>query len=96
VEDLVPHRREGVELQVSVIGRVQAVQAALAGLRDARVESADGQQHLIQWYARDQAEVDRCIDALRKQSLSIVSLGRRRVSLEEAFMEVLGLNTGKP
>ncbi len=35
--------------------------------------------------------MDQCIDLLRQRTLSIVALGRRRVSLEEAFLHVLGL-----
>ncbi len=92
VEDLVPQRREDVELQVNVVGPAEAVQAAVASLREPRVWSRDGQQHLIHLYVRDQAEIDQCVDALRRQMLSIASLGRRRISLEEAFLRVLGLN----
>ncbi len=96
VEELVPHRGAGSELQVSVTGSAQALRAALAGLPEARVESADADHHVIRVCLHAQADVDRCVDALRSQSLSIIALGRRRVSLEEAFMEVLGLTAGEP
>jgi ABC-2 type transport system ATP-binding protein len=96
VEELVPHRREGIELQLNVIGSEQALYAAVAGLPEARIQSPDPEHHLIQVYLNDQAEIDRYVDALRSQSLSIASMGRRRISLEEAFMEVLGLNSDKP
>ncbi len=39
VEELVPHRGEGIELQLSVIGLAQALHAALAGLPEARIQS---------------------------------------------------------
>jgi ABC-2 type transport system ATP-binding protein len=96
VEELVPHHGEGIELQVSVIGSAQAMHAAMAGLPEARIQSADAEHHLIQVCLHNQGEVDRYVDALRRQSLSIASLGRRRITLEEAFMEVLGLNADKP
>jgi ABC-2 type transport system ATP-binding protein len=96
VEELVPHRGEGIELQLNVIGSEQALCAALAGLPEARIQSPDPEHHLIQVCLNDQAEIDRYVDALRSQSLSIASMGRRRISLEEAFMEVLGLNLDKP
>ena len=82
--------------QVNVIGPARALHAAMAGLPEARIQSSDAEHHLIQVCLHDQAEIDRYVDALRRQSLSIVALGRRRISLEEAFMEVLGLNTDKP
>lgn len=96
VDELVPHRGEGIELQVSVIGSARALHTAMAGLREAHVQSPDAEHHQIQVCLHDQADVDRYVDALRGQSLSIASLVRRRISLEEAFMEVLGLNTDKP
>jgi hypothetical protein len=33
---------------------------------------------------------------LRQHAISITSLGRRRISLEEAFMALLGLKSKKP
>jgi len=96
VEELVPHSGEGIELQVSVIGPAQALRAAIARLPEPRIQSSDAEHHQIQVCLHDQAEIDRYVDALRSQSLSIASLGRRRISLEEAFMEVLGLNSDKP
>jgi ABC-2 type transport system ATP-binding protein len=95
VEELVPNRGEGIELQVSVLGSAETLHAALAGLPEARIQSRDS-QHLIQVCLRDQAEVDRYVDALRRHALSIASLGRRRITLEEAFLEVLKLSADKP
>jgi ABC-2 type transport system ATP-binding protein len=96
VEELVPHTGEGIELQVSVSGSAGALRTAIAGLPEARILSSDPEHHQIQVCLHDQTEIDRYVDALRRQSLSIVSLGRRRISLEEAFMEVLGLHADKP
>jgi hypothetical protein len=36
-----------------------------------------------------QAEVDACIDRLRAGGVSIVALSRRRLSLEDAFLQML-------
>jgi ABC-2 type transport system ATP-binding protein len=38
---------------------------------------------------KTQADIDRCIDSLRKAGVSIVSLSRRRRSLEEAFLSLV-------
>jgi ABC-2 type transport system ATP-binding protein len=96
VEELVPHRGAGIELLVNVIGSAVSLRAAVAAFPEARVQSLDAERHAIQICLSDQAEIDRCVDALRQHALSIEALGRRRISLEEAFMEVLGLNAGKP
>jgi hypothetical protein len=37
----------------------------------------------------DQDAVDLCIDDLRRQQISIIGMSRRRISLEEAFLEIL-------
>jgi hypothetical protein len=37
----------------------------------------------------DQAAVDALIDRLRQAGVSIVGLSRRRVSLEEAYLEIV-------
>ncbi|MCU0960706.1 MAG: ABC transporter ATP-binding protein [Pirellulaceae bacterium] len=91
VEQLVPYRGEGFELQVQVAGPEPAVRAALAGRPAPRIEPLSSEQAMVHLPVRDQADVDQCIDVLRQQGLSIVALGRRRISLEEAFLHVLGL-----
>ena len=96
VEELVANRDPGIELQLTVSGPARAVQAALSDMRQARIESQDAEHHQIHVYLETQADVDRCVDQLRQQAISIESLGRRRISLEEAFMAVLGLKSKKP
>jgi ABC-2 type transport system ATP-binding protein len=96
VEQLVAHRGQGIELQLTVIGPDAVVRAALSGVPQVHIESHDARHHQIQACLIDQAEVDRCVDRLRQQAISITSMGRRRISLEEAFMEVLGRNSDKP
>ncbi len=94
VEELVAHRGQGIELQLTVMGPAAAVRAALSSMPQARIESQDAEHHQLHVCLLDQADVDRCVDRLRQQAISITSLGRRRISLEEAFMEVLGSKFG--
>jgi ABC-2 type transport system ATP-binding protein len=96
VEQLVAHRGHDIELQLTVSGPDAAVRAALSSIPQAHIESQDAEHHQIQACLKEQAEVDRCVDLLRQHAISITSLGRRRISLEEAFMEVLGLNSKEP
>ena len=51
--------------------RPAAVRAALSGMPQARIESQDAEHHQIQVCLHDQADVDRCVDALRQQAMSI-------------------------
>ncbi len=41
----------------------------------------------------EQTAVDRCVDALRARQVSIITLQHQRMSLEEVFLEVLGIET---
>ncbi|MHB0957833.1 MAG: ABC transporter ATP-binding protein [Pirellulaceae bacterium] len=95
VEQLVAHRSQGIELQLTVSGSITAIRAALSDVPQAQIESHDAGHHRVQACLKEQADVDRCVDRLRQHAISITSLGRRRVSLEEAFMEVLGLPASK-
>jgi len=96
VEELVPNRGEGIEVEVAVIGSAAVLGDALADWPAARVRSVDAEKHVVQLCLRDQAEIDRCVDELRTRMLSIASLVRRRITLEEAFLEVLALNADRP
>ncbi|MHB8971738.1 MAG: ABC transporter ATP-binding protein [Pirellulaceae bacterium] len=96
VEQLVAHRGQGIELQLTVTGPDASVRVALSGIPQARIESQDAEHHQVHACLFDQAEVDRCVDRLRQQAISITTMGRRRISLEEAFMEVLGRNSDQP
>lgn len=90
VEELVPRRSEEIDVRVTVTGLWPAVHAVLSRYPRAQVQSENGNEHQIQLWLADQSAVDRLVDEMRQQSLSITSLGRRRITLEEAFLEVIG------
>jgi ABC-2 type transport system ATP-binding protein len=54
----------------------------------------DGELLRVEVEAADQQTLDGCIDALRRGGVSIASLGRRQVTLEQAFLELV--NDGAP
>lgn len=78
-----------------VIGAEAAVRQALAGrtlLTWTAVESSSAPSFEFQLDIRDQAEIDRCVDALRAAQVSMVSLTPVRDTLEDAFLAVVRQN----
>jgi ABC-2 type transport system ATP-binding protein len=88
-EEIAPKRPQGVDLELALIGTESDIRAAIGhrGVSEWEV----GENHDIRLHLRltDQAAVDACIDDLRKHNVSIVGLSRRRVTLEEAFLDIL-------
>jgi ABC-2 type transport system ATP-binding protein len=77
------------DLHLELAGTDEAVHAALYGAEISRWErSADGRLAVVLKSA-GQAEVDRRVDALRKQGVSIVSLLHQRRTLEDAFLAIV-------
>lgn len=92
VEELVPRRSEEIDVRLTVRGPWSALQMVLGRYPTAVVASDDRlDHHQIQLSLADQGAIDRVVDELRQQALSITSLGRHRVTLEEAFLEVTGM-----
>ncbi len=92
VEELVPRRSEEIDVRLTVRGPWASVQKVLNRYPTAVVASDDRlDHHQIQLSLADQSAIDRVVDELRQQALSITALGRHRVTLEEAFLEVTGM-----
>ena len=68
-------------------GSKQAVQSCFDD--DVQMTSTDDGIHDVEVMPADQAAVDRQVDSLRNQGVSILSLHRRALTLEEAFLEIL-------
>jgi ABC-2 type transport system ATP-binding protein len=91
--------RATVKMEVS--GSKDAVQLATAGCAIRSIHSLDssvGSQdslHRIEVDATAQANVDRVVDQLRRDSISIYRMERFRPSLEQVFMSIVGaVNAG--
>jgi ABC-2 type transport system ATP-binding protein len=77
------------EVRFVVAGGEAELRAALGGQAGFELRPlADGRwEALVQ--TGDQQLVDRCVDQLRAQGLSVISMSPRRQTLEEAFLDIL-------
>ncbi len=89
VEQLVPQWFQGIDLALELQSQESSVRTALSGRDIHELELAEPDLVRARVRLQTQEDVDGCVDSLRKQGVSVVALSRRRVSLEEAFLEVL-------
>jgi ABC-2 type transport system ATP-binding protein len=87
VEDIT--RRAEVEIELTLAGPEPAIRNALKPWKVVEWSAPAAGQYRAVLTIGDQADVDRCIDALRQRGISVVELGRRRDTLEEAFMGIV-------
>ena len=96
VDQLVKNQPEGIKMRFHLAGTEENVRAALVDHRDCDLICSGPDMLELNVRLHSQTEVDQCIDSLRAHQVSIIEMERYRISLEEAFLEVLGLNTEKP
>lgn len=96
VEQLVPQHAAGIEVTLQLTGRQEAIETTLAGFSAVTMRQIAPDHSEARIRLADQHEVDTCLDQLRQQKISVVSLVPHRLSLEDAFMEVLQQNDGTP
>jgi ABC-2 type transport system ATP-binding protein len=92
-------RREGLveaiteraepEIELTLAGSERDIRSALKEYKLAGWSAPAAGQYQAVVKIPDQPGIDRCIDALRAQGVSIIELGRRRDTLEEAFLEIV-------
>ena len=78
---------EGVSVKVR--GDRGAVEASVEGFEIQNLDILPDSQFSFFVGASDQAEVDRFVDAIRDKGISLLSLEKREVSLEDAFLEIV-------
>ncbi|MEX0676418.1 MAG: ABC transporter ATP-binding protein [Pirellulales bacterium] len=88
IAELTRHRSDG-EVRIVAAGPEGAIRAALAELNPAEVRPVGPGQFEMLLRGTDQAAIDRAIDRLRGQSISLVSMTRKSQTLEEAFLGIL-------
>ncbi len=93
VNELVANQPEGIRLELQVVGQEGQVRGALNEVGKCQLQTVGPEAFELTLQLKDQPEVDRCVDALRAGGVSIISLKHYRMSLEEAFLEVLGIET---
>lgn len=95
VDEIAPQKTEGIEVEFVVKGDKEAVGRAL-GKRSLTHWRTEGCNHQILLPIQDQAAVDKCVDDLRKNQISVVQLNPRRITLEDAFLKLLNPNEPTP
>ncbi len=88
VNEIAPQQSEGIELEVTVAGGEDEIRAALGAREIKSCEPNGDGQHRLHIRVTDQPEVDSVLDDLRQHQLSIVTLHRRRLTLEDAFLSL--------
>lgn len=81
------------EIEVRVSGEQTVVERGLVAAGDSlTVQSTEDGQVVLKGSVPKQSELDSIIDALRAANLSIVSITRDRRTLEEAFLQLVGVD----
>ena len=87
--EIAPQQLEGVELELELAGAVEAIERIMGQLSVSKREQLGENQFRLVVRLPDQAAVDRCVDDLRREQISVVGLSRHRITLEDAFLEIL-------
>jgi len=83
-------RRQEAEVEMTVVGSEAGIREALAHQHIATLKALGENRFRIMLQISDQFAVDRTIDGLRSGGISIEELTRRRDTLEEAFLGIVG------
>jgi ABC-2 type transport system ATP-binding protein len=85
-----PHgEQEALELHLDLMGSEQAIRQTLGELPITQWQSFSAADFRLVARLPGQGQVDELIDQLRAAGISIVGLSRRRVSLEDAYLEIV-------
>ena len=87
VDELTQHDEQSPKIQIT--GSEAEVRAALDGQKIDSLEVGESGNVLLTLETFEQSDVDRCVDALRAQGLSIVSIEQKKQTLEDAFLDVV-------
>jgi len=82
------HQAE-LELHLDLTGDERVIRDTLGGLPIASWQAISAYDFRVITRVPQQAEVDQLIDHLRTAGVSIIGLSRRRVSLEDAYLEIV-------
>ncbi|HVX61244.1 MAG TPA: ABC transporter ATP-binding protein [Pirellulales bacterium] len=81
--------RPETEVSWTLAGAEAQIRGALGDLPVRSWSAVGGDQFQVVASLPDQAAIDRCIDALREHSVSIVCMTRHRQTLEDAFLGIV-------
>lgn len=94
VSDFTQH--EAREVEFTLVGAESDIRAALGQFQILSYQEDKSGECVVTVRASVQASLDACIDGLRGNGVSIVSVSRRRQTLEEAFMSIVEQRDSKP
>ncbi len=89
-------QQEGREVEFTLAGAESTIRAALGEHEILSYDEDQSGECVVAVRASAQESLDACIDALRGKGVSIVSVSRRRQTLEEAFMGIVAQPDSKP
>jgi ABC-2 type transport system ATP-binding protein len=84
-----PHEQEELELHLDLTGTEAAIRQTLENMPITIWQPFSATDFRVVTRAANQAAVNDLIDRLRASGVSIVGLARRRVSLEDAYLEIV-------
>jgi ABC-2 type transport system ATP-binding protein len=87
-------KQSELELHLDLIGEERAIRETLGALPIASWQAFSTSDFRVVTRVPQQAEVNQLIDRLRGVGVSIVGLSRRRVSLEDAYLEIVSEGAG--
>ena len=80
---------EGAPIQMQLTGEESGIRTTLAGFENCQIRKVSDSAFEVELVASAQSVVDKAIDQLRANSISIWSLRRRQLTLEEAFLKAV-------
>ncbi len=89
VAELAIRQSAGVELDMELAGAPEIINTVLRSWSSAAVKSAPGGHTRVHVVMPHQNAIDSCVDQLRSRGVSIVSLVPKKITLEDAFLQVL-------
>lgn len=89
VKDQIGKERAEIHLTIDVIGAPSQIQKALAGFDYQINPNGDPPRFVLNLQVDHQDDVDRLVDELRSQGISLCGLSRKQTSLEDAFLHLV-------
>lgn len=80
---------EGMTIEIEVAGTPEAINAGFAGCKFVIKSRQEQGGFNVEIVVADQDAMDRLIDSLRRNGVSIHSISRKRLTLEDAFLKIV-------
>lgn len=87
IKEMEPESSGGVIVQIK--GDPNAVNASMAGSSFEIIEKQDQDQFVVRVAISEQPDVDRLVDSIRQNGVSLFGLEKQKVTLEDAFLKIV-------